>query len=273
MIMSAVERLQNHWGLTRSPFAASIPTASLVTTRGHSEAVARIRWAISQPGIAVVAGEVGAGKTVAARAALAGIEPARHISVYVPDPTIGLKGIHAHIVTTLGGQPRYGVAALAVQAQSLLAGERDERGRTPVVIVDEAHLLSVEDLEGLRMLTNTAMDTGADFALILLGQPTLRRRLKLGVLSALDQRIATRYTIDPMTPEETTTYIHAHLAWAGRTDTLFSDDAIADIHQASRGYPRGVNTLALAAMLAAYADQKAIIDRSSAQKAIADNTE
>ena len=231
--MSPIDRVQNHWGLTRQPFGPNIPTASLAQTKGFAEAVARIRWATAQPGICVVAGEVGAGKTVAARAALAGLEPARH----------------------------------------LLAGERDERGRTPVVIIDEAHLLPVADLEGLRMLTNTNMDTGSDFALILLGQPTLRRRLKLGVLAALDQRVATRYTIEPMTPDETGAYIKTHLAWVGRTDTLFSDDAVADIHQASRGYPRAVNTLATAAMLAAYTDHKAVIDRSSAEKAIADNTE
>jgi len=68
-------------------------------------------------------------------------------------------------------------------------------------------------------------------------------------------------------------YIKTHLAWAGRTDTLFADDAITEIHQASRGYPRAVNTLALAAMLAAYTDNKATIDRTSAEKAITDNTE
>jgi len=271
--MSAIENLQNYWGLTRVPFGPDIPADRLVPTRGHAEAVARIRWAISGRQICVIAGEVGAGKTAAARAALAGIEPARHIPIYIPDPTIGLKGIHAVIVTALGGQPHYANATLAIQAARHLGVERDERGRTPILIIDEAHLLANQELEGLRLLTNTSMDTGADFALILLGQPTLRRRLKLGVLTALDQRIATRYTIEGMNRDETSLYIKTHLAWAGRTDTLFSDDAINEIWQTSRGYPRAVNTLATASMLAAYTDQKAVIDRSSAEKATAENTE
>ena len=271
--MTGVDTLQNHWGLSRVPFGPNIPVDQLVPTKGHGEAVARCCWAISQCQICVIAGEVGAGKTAAARAAIAGIEPARHVTIYIPDPTIGLKGIHTTIVTTLGGQPNHSNATLAIQAGHLLAGERDERGRTPVLIIDEAHLLSNQDLEGLRLLTNTAMDTGADFALILLGQPTLRRRLKLGVLSALDQRVTTRYTIQGMTRDETGNYIKTHLAWAGRTDTLFADDAIAEIWQSARGYPRAVNTLATTAMLAAYTDHKAIIDRTSAEKAIADNTE
>ena len=271
--MSPIQAIQNHWGLTRTPFGPDIPVDKLAATKPHAEAVARIGWAISQRQICVIAGEVGAGKTVAARAALAGLEPARHIPIYIPNPTIGLKGIHTAIVATLGGQPHYATANLAIQAQQLIAGEHDERGRTPILIIDEAHLLSNPDLEGLRMLTNTSMDTGADFALILLGQPTLRRRLKLGVLAALDQRIATRYTITGMDPAETTAYITTCLSWAGRADTLFSDDATNEIWQTSRGYPRAVNTLAIAAMLAAYTDHKTIIDRASAEKAIADTTE
>jgi len=271
--MNSLDNLQNHWGLSRMPFSPDIPVTRLAPVKGHAEAVARIRWAITGRQICVIAGEVGAGKTAAARAALAGIEPARHIPIYIPDPTIGLKGIHAVIVTALGGQPHYANATLAIQAARHLGVERDERGRTPVVIVDEAHLLANQDLEGLRLLTNTAMDTGADFALILLGQPTLRRRLKLGVLTALDQRVTTRYTIEGMNRDETSLYIKTHLAWAGRTDTLFADDAINEIWQSSRGYPRAVNTLTIASMLAAYTDKKAIIDRTSAEKAIAENTE
>jgi len=268
--MNAIANLQNHWGLTRMPFGPDIPTDHLVPVKGHAEAVARIRWAVAQRQICVIAGEVGAGKTVAARAALTGLEPARHIPIYIPDSTIGLKGVHATVVTALGGQSHQSNTILAIRAAHHLAVERDERGRTPIVIIDEAHLLSNQDLDGLRMLTNTNMDTGADFALILLGQPTLRRRLKLGVLSALDQRITTRYTIEGMKRDETTTYMQTHLAWAGRTDLLFSDDAIHEIWQTSRGYPRTVNTLAISAMLAAYTDNKAIIDRSSAEKAIAE---
>ena len=94
------------------------------------------------------------------------------------------------------------------------------------------------------MLTNHDMDSTSPFACLLVGQPTLRRRIKLGVLAALDQRIALRYAMTPMTAEETASYLRHHLTLAGRTDTLFSDDATALIHQTSRGYPRAVNNLA-----------------------------
>ena len=68
------------------------------------------------------------------------------------------------------------------------------------------------------MLTNAGMDTGSHFAMLLVGQPTLRRRLKLAVLAALDQRISTRYTITGMSPADTGDYIRHHLTYAGRSD-------------------------------------------------------
>lgn len=146
----------------------------------------------------VVTGEVGAGKTVAVRAALAQLEASRHQVIYIADPTIGMRGIQSQIVTALGGQPAFYSGVLAHQTASLLAGELDERARLPVVVIDEAHLLGNTELESLRMLTNTGMDTGSHFALLLVGQPTLRRRLKLAVLAALDQRISTRFAINAM---------------------------------------------------------------------------
>lgn len=269
----SIDRLQTHWGLTRMPFGRDIPVTALAHPKSHDEAVARIGWAINQRQTAVVAGEVGSGKTVAARAALAALEPSRHLVIYIPNPTIGTRGIHTAVITALGGTPGFHTAVLAAQAADLLAGELDERRRLPVLVIDEAHLLANTDLEALRMLTNTDMDTASTFAMILLGQPTLRRRLKLAVLAALDQRVATRYTITGMTPAETSTYIAAHLAWAGRTDTLFSDDAVTAIAGAAGGHPRAVNTLAVAAMIAAHTTGKNIIDQSAAQAAIIDNTE
>ena len=75
-----------------------------------------------------------------------------------------------------------------------------------------------------------------------------------------------------MTDTETAVYIAHHLKLAGRSDTLFSDDAITLLHQVSRGLRRAVNNLAVQALVAAYADNKAIVDESSARAAVAEVT-
>src|SRR5262249_55170667 len=116
------------------------------------------------------------------------------------------------------------------------------------------------------------MDAASPLACLLIGQPTLRRMIKLGILAALDQRIALRYAMPSMTPAETTSYIRHHLKLAGRSDPLFSDDAITLIHDAARGLPRAVTTLAAQALIAAYADRKAIGDEASARIAIPEVT-
>jgi type II secretory pathway predicted ATPase ExeA len=92
------------------------------------------------------------------------------------------------------------------------------------------------------------------------------------VLAALDQRIAVRYHMTGMNLEETAGYLRHHLHLAGRNDTLFSDDAITLIHQTSRGYPRTINNLAIQALLAAFAEGKAIVDESSTRTAVTEVT-
>lgn len=267
-----IERLQGHWGFTRTPFGRNLAPGMLHRHHSHGEAAARISWTISERALGVITGEVGVGKTVAARAALATLDPSRHIIIYLGNPAVGARGIHHAIVTALGGTPRFHHATLVPQAADALAIEHAERGRTPVLVIDEAHLLDHPQLEGIRMLTNHDMDSQSPFAALLIGQPTLRRKIKLGVLAALDQRIAVRYHMTGMTAQETAGYLRHHLALAGRNDTLFSDDATTLIHSTSRGYPRAINNLAIQALLAAFAANKAIVDESSARTAVTEVT-
>ena len=109
------------------------------------------------------------------------------------------------------------------------------------------------------------MDSLAPFTGLLLGQPTLRRRIKLGAFAALDQRIALRYAMPGMTGPETRDYLSHHLKLACRADQLSSDDAATLIHHTSRGLPRAVNNLALQALVATY-------DESSTRTAVTEVT-
>ena len=109
---------------------------------------------------------------------------------------------------------------------------------------------------------------------MLIGQPTLKRRLRVGDMAALDQRVQLRCAIPApaVTAAEADGYLRAHLAVAGRSDTLFSDDAVRAIHTHARGMPRAINRLAVNALLAAYTAGKTIADESAARTAIAEDT-
>ncbi len=268
----SIDRLRAHYGFSRMPFGKDLAPGMLHAHGAHAEAVARIGWCLTEQALGVVTGEVGAGKTVAARAALAALDTSRHTIIYMGNPAVGARGLYAAIVTALGGVPRFHKAALIPQATDALAAEEAERGKKVVLVVDEAHLLDADQLEELRLLTSVDMDSRSPGAVLLVGQPTLRRRIKLGTFAALDQRIALRFAMPPMTPAETTAYIAHHLNLAGRADTLFSDDAVALIHQVARGLPRAVNNLAVQALVTAFAENKAIVDESSARAAVTEVT-
>lgn len=267
-----IERLRSHYGFERMPFGREIAPGALFCARSHQEAVARIGWCVAESRIGVVTGEVGSGKTVAARAATAACDPSRHTVIYLHNPAVGARGAYAAIVAHLGGVPRYHKAALIPQCAELIEREQSERGKRVVIVADEAHLLSADGLEELRLLHSADMDARSPFACLLLGQPSLRRRLRLGSFAALDQRIGLRYHLDGMTLEETAGYLRHHLSLAGRSDPLFSDDAIALVHQTARGLPRAVNNLAVQSLVAAFADGKAIVDESSAKAAVVEVT-
>jgi type II secretory pathway predicted ATPase ExeA len=267
-----LNKMQAYFGFTTLPFGRGLAVGQLFRSAAHNEAVARITYAVHTRALAILTGEVGAGKTVAARAALAGLDSSRHHLVYLPNPTIGARGIHTAIVTALGGTPRFHHATLVPQAAEALATEVAERGRTPVLVVDEAHLLGHDQLEAIRMLTNSELDSASPLACLLLGQPRLRHNMKLAVLAALDQRVTIRYTLNPMTPTETSQYLRHHTKLAGRGDTLFADDAADLIHHTSRGYPRAVNNIATAALIATYTSGKTIVAEPAVRTAAAEHT-
>lgn len=160
----SLDQVRSYFGFTKVPFGKSLPPSALYKTAAHQEAVARVTFLVAEQAIGVLTGEVGSGKTVAARAAVADLEPSRHTVVYLPNPAVGARGLYAEVVSRLGAEPRFHKASLIAQVASLLAAEATERGRNIVLVVDEAHLLDSSQLEELRLMTNAEMDSANPFA-------------------------------------------------------------------------------------------------------------
>jgi type II secretory pathway predicted ATPase ExeA len=270
--MAGLEVWAAHFGLAATPFTKSVPADRLYERAAHAEAVARVRYCIDQAALGVITGDTGAGKTVAARAAVASLDRTKYTVVYLANPSGGCRGLYVSIATALGATPWFHKAEAINQAADLLAAEEHERHRRVVWLIDEAHLLSPGQLEEIRLLSNADLDSASPFAGILLGQPTLAARLRQGVFAALDQRISLRYAIAPMDLAESAGYLRHHLALAGRKDPLIADDAVARLHRYANGLPRALNNAATAALMAAAADSKALVDDTCAKKAIAELT-
>src|SRR5512135_2587876 len=103
----SINRLRAHWGLSRTPFTKELATSMLFASAAHQEAVARIEWIISERALGVVCGEVGAGKTVAARAATASLDSSRYTIIYLFFNDTATTEIYTQIVKALGATPRF----------------------------------------------------------------------------------------------------------------------------------------------------------------------
>ncbi len=77
---------RRHNGLQRAPFSKSIAPQDLFTRPSHDEAVARVRFCVQERLLGVIVGEVGAGKTVALRAAVSQLDPTSNQVIYLSNP-------------------------------------------------------------------------------------------------------------------------------------------------------------------------------------------
>ena len=130
-----------------------------------------------------------------------------------------------------------------------------------LLIIDEAHVLPVELLEEIRLLSNLAGDGLNVLSIFLVGQHELLDRLAHERLLPLRQRIGIRFHLDPFSQEDTVQYILYRLNRAGARNTgLFSEKAVTMIHQTTHGNPRLINVLCDHALLSGFSQEQLIID-------------
>jgi type II secretory pathway predicted ATPase ExeA len=262
---------QQFYGFTRLPFSKSIPTKDLFETAAQNELSARLTYLVRERSFGLVTGEFGSGKSTAVRAFTANLDFNRYLVIYLANPTTGISGLYRDLLLNLGHQPPYTtsrqVSAIRAAFDDLLSNKR----RASLVIVDEAHLLTQDMLEQLRLLFSFKMDSQSLATLLLVGHPSLHSTLRLTIHEAFYQRLSVRYHLPPLDLQETIGYVKHHVRVAGfAAGTLFTDDAITRIFEYTKGLPRRINQVCTTALMAATIDQKSAIDETSVRKAIAD---
>jgi general secretion pathway protein A len=137
------------------------------------------------------------------------------------------------------------------------------RGNTTALIVDEAHDLSWDVLEEIRMLGNLENRTGKLLQIVLAGQPELDRKLDAPNLRQLKQRVVLRFELRPFDENESAEYIRSRLSKAGLDEqAIFSPQMLAAVHRRTQGIPRVINIMCDNLLLTAFAlEQKAITER------------
>jgi type II secretory pathway predicted ATPase ExeA len=258
-----------HYGLARKPFSKTPDPEFLFPSRQHAEALARLSHALEEREVAVLTGEVGAGKTTLARALVDAFADRCRFS-FVIHPALPPAQLLGAVAEGFGLPPaRRKAAALAGLAEHV--ARLDAEGAFAVVVVDEAQLLPGRAaFDELRLLTNLSADDRALVGLVLLGQPELRERIRDKGGEAFAQRVGVAYHVGALDLEETGRYLAHRLAVAGRAEPLFDEGAIAAVHRHSGGVPRRVNQVAANALLEGFARDVARISAEVVEAAAAD---
>ena len=244
--------------LKRNPFNPTPDPVCFVPTKRHNEALAALYHGVRQhKGFVVLTGEVGTGKTLLLRCLLGLLKESKDVAyAYLFNgrlsPTEFLQYILSDFGLPASGKSKY---ELLLDLGHFLTSRGAAR-MTTVLIVDEAHHLSADILEEVRLLSNLETTDDKLLQIVLVGQPELDEKLDSVELRQLKQRVAVRTYLSALDADETLRYIDQRLQIAGAlpySSPLFSEEAISAVHRYSRGLPRLINTLCENALIAAYA--------------------
>lgn len=241
--------IEAYFGLKKLPFSKEIKTEQLFETFDHREALTRLHVLKQNRGLFSLTGEPGAGKTSVLRAFVSHLNPQTHIHCYTPHATVNRNDLYRQINQLLKLPAKVRKTDLFEQIQNAILDLYDHQGKTPVFILDEAHLIEHQTLQEVILLSNFKMDSKVPFLLVFIGQADFRETLKRRIHEPLNQRITLRYHMAGLaTDEEAREYVLHHLRIAGRRDPLFEDQAYSMLRHLGHGLPRKIGTLAESAM-------------------------
>ena len=247
-----LEDLQRMFGMHTFPFSLAPNPDYMYVADVTARALAKTTFAIDQrQGLSVIIGDYGTGKTMLARyiynSYTAGDIRDPSVVAYIPDPPHpGTRELQKRIIQELGGKTGKRtndelMEDLRTMVLNILAS-----GQNCIVMIDEAQLLVRRQLDIVRELFNFNAGGMVPIQVVLIGKEELR--ISLHEAPDLNDRVASRSTLEPFTPSETAELVDFRLNRAGCRASLFMPDALDLLYDLSRGYPRKAVKLAGAAL-------------------------
>lgn len=256
---------QSYWNLAKQPFECDFDPACFYESTSHAAAVLKLKYLVEQSkGAGVLAADSGLGKTFLTHVLESRLADRHSPVVRLLYPRLDAAGVLAQIAIRLGVNPddvdsaNVSTDQIVERLKARLA-KSGNAGRSPVIIVDDAHMIESDEVwHALRLLLNFREEShheagGIDFTLLLVGQPQLLGHLR--TFADLYDRLAVRVSLSPLDIDGVHSYLSHRLSVSGSDESPFSDDAIEMLADLSGGVPRKINQLADLTMLVGFADK------------------
>lgn len=256
---------ESFYGLRERPFNLVPDPRFLFLSKQHNEALAHLQYGLTgRPGVTVLIGEAGTGKSTLVRKALDAslADSAQNRIIQLSNPTLTRAEFYEYLARGFGftQDSHMSKAGFLFELEHVLTETGDG---TVALIVDEAQSLPHDLLEEIRLLTNLQSPTGKALTMILVGQPELAARLNESRLRQLKQRVALRCELAPFQLQETMAYI-ARRVWVagGKPEKLFTKAAVQLVHERARGIPRTISVICDNALVSGFASNMQPVGRA-----------
>jgi type II secretory pathway predicted ATPase ExeA len=234
-----------YYELSQEPFSNAPVSRFYYSSAQHAQALMRLMHAVSSmKGLAVLVGDVGAGKTTLARRMLDSLPEEDYEAALLVIIHSGITPgwLLKRIALQLGVEaPAEEKLALLSQLYQRLV-RIHEAGKKAVVLIDEAQMLASRELmEEFRGLLNLEVPERKLLSFVFFGLPEIEDNLRLD--PPLAQRVALKYRLEPLSADATEAYVHHRMRLAGAPRVPFTSGAVARVHAHARGTPRLINTI------------------------------
>lgn len=236
-----------HFGLTQAPLGKDL--AEPWDDGALAALTQRFDWLLKSPGVGLLTGEPGVGKTAALRKLTRALNPHRYLVLYQAETDFGRVDLYRSMARALGLEPSYRRAQLWRDIKQRVYELADSKQVTPIWIIDEAHNLPTEFFRDFPAFLNFAFDSRDLLSVWLVGHPALAHMLERAPFAALASRIHARVALRPIVERERFAQLIAHgLNSAGCQRTLLADSGMEILRQASKGLPRQASRILCTAM-------------------------
>jgi general secretion pathway protein A len=259
---------QEFYGLKEKPFVLTPDPQFLYLGEGHRTALESLIYGIKQrEGFMVIVGDIGTGKTTICRTLLEKLDGDVK-AAFIFNSFLTEEELLESILQEYGFPSKGRSRKERLDALNKLLIHYLSQNKNALLIIDEAQHLSTPVLEQIRMLSNLETEKEKMLQIILVGQLELDRKLRSPELRQLNQRIAIRHYLLPLTRTEVESYIYQRLNVAGANGNItFSKSALTEIYKFSKGIPRLINLLCDRALLGGFAHETHHINKGIVKEA------